>query len=125
MAISLLGNSSPGIFGAAGTPIKIGFSTLPISGVPYLAALFNMVGVLIPVFIMWIATRNRPNKTKEFLNIIPFAIWSGFLFLGPSLLAARFVGQEFPSIVGSIIGLILVLVTIKLKIFTPDRKSVV
>ncbi len=121
LAISLLGNSSPGIFGAAGTPIKIGFSTLPISGVPYLAALFNMVGVLIPVFIMWIATRNRPNKTKEFLNIIPFAIWSGFLFLGPSLLAARFVGQEFPSIVGSIIGLILVLVTIKLKIFTPKE----
>lgn len=122
LAISLLGNSSPGIFGAAGTPIKVGFSTLPSSGVPYLAAIFNMVGILVPVFMMWVVTRGRPNKNKEFLNMIPFALWSGFLFLGPSLLAARLLGQEFPSIVGAIIGLGLVLISVRLKIFTPKEE---
>lgn len=119
LVLSLLGNSAPGIFGAAGTPIKIGYSTLPISGVPYLAALLNMVGVLIPLFMMWFVTRDRQNKNKEFIGIIPFAIWSGLLFLAPSLLAARFIGQEFPTIVGSIVGLVLVLVSIRFKIFTP------
>lgn len=122
LIISLLGNSSPGIFGAAGTPIKVGFSTLSSSGVPYLAALFNMVGVLVPVFIMWVITRNRINKNKEFIQMIPFALWSGFLFLGPSLLAAKFLGQEFPSIVGAICGLVLVLISIKLRIFVPKEQ---
>lgn len=124
LVISLLGNSSPGIFGAAGTPIKVGFSTLPVSGVPYFAAMLNMVGVLIPVFMIWVVTRNRLNKNKEFISMIPFALWSGFLFLGPSLLAAKFIGQEFPTIVGSIIGLVLVLVSIKLKIFTPKEEII-
>jgi lactate permease len=122
LIISLLGNSSPGIFGAAGTPIKIGVSTLPVSGVPYLAAILNMVGILVPVFMMWVVTRNRPNKNKEFVGMIPFALWSGLLFLGPSLLAARFLGQEFPTIVGAIVGLGLVLVSIKLKIFIPNEE---
>ncbi len=122
LIISLLGNSSPGIFGAAGTPIKVGFSNLSSAGVPYLAAIFNMVGIIIPVFMMWVVTRGRPNKNKEFLNATPFALWSGLLFLGPSLLAARFLGQEFPSIVGAIVGLVLVLISIKLKIFTPKEE---
>jgi len=117
----LLGNSSSGIFGAAGTPIKIGFASLPTLKVPYFAALLNLVGVLIPVFMMWIITRNRQNKNKEFWEMIPFALWSGFLFLGPSLLAAKFMGQEFPTIVGSIIGFILILLSIKLKIFVPKE----
>lgn len=124
LIISLLGNSSPGIFGAAGTPIKVGFSTLSVSGVPYFAALLNMIGILIPVFIVWVATRKRPNRNKEFWGVIPFALWSGFLLLGPSLLAAKFIGQEFPTIVGSIIGLVLILLSIKLKIFTPKEEII-
>lgn len=121
LTIGLLGNSSPGIFGAAGTPIRIGLSTLPFEGVPYFAALLNMVGIIIPVFMIWIITRNRPNKNKEFWSTVPFALWSGFLFLGPSFLIAKYIGQEFPTIMGSILGIILIFISIKLKIFIPKE----
>lgn len=119
LIIGLLGNSSPGVFGAAGTPIKIGFSTLNTASVPYLASLFNLVGIIIPVFMMWLVIKDRKDRKKEFLEIIPFAIWSGFIFLVPSVIAAKYLGQEFPTIVGSVVGLVLAILSIKLKIFTP------
>jgi len=119
LIVGLLGNSIPGIFGAAGTPIKVGFSTLNVSSVPFYASLFNFVGLLVPVFMMWIITKGRQNRRKEFLAIVPFAIWSGLLFLVPSFFAAKYIGQEFPSIIGSVVGLSLAVLSIKLKIFTP------
>jgi len=121
LMVGLLGNSSPGIFGAAGTPIKIGFSTLNTTAVPYYASLFNLVGIIIPVFMMWIVMKDRENRKKEFIEIIPFALWSGVLFLIPSLFVAKYLGQEFPTIIGSVIGLILAVLSIKFKIFTPKN----
>lgn len=121
LIVGLLGNSIPGIFGAAGTPIKVGFATLNISGVPFYAALFNFVGILVPVFMIWIITKDRSNRKKEFLSAIPFALWSGILFLVPSFLTAKFIGQEFPSIIGSIVGLTLAILSIKIGLFTPKN----
>lgn len=121
LVVGLLGNSIPGIFGAAGTPIKIGFATLNVSGVPFYAALFNFVGILIPVFMMWIITKGRENRKKEFLEIVPFALWSGILFLVPSFLVANYLGQEFPSIIGSIVGLMLAIFSIKIGLFVPKN----
>lgn len=121
LIVGLLGNSIPGIFGAAGTPIKIGFATLNVSGVPFYASLFNFVGILVPVFMMWIITKGRENRKKEFIEIIPFALWSGILFLVPSFLTANYIGQEFPSIIGSIVGLILAILSIKIGLFVPKN----
>lgn len=122
LVLGLLGNSIPGIFGAAGTPIKVGFSTLNISSVPLYASLFNFVGILVPVFMVWIVVRERQNRKKEFFEVLPFAIWSGLLFLVPSFFAAKYIGQEFPSIIGSVVGLSLAVLSIKLKIFTPKSE---
>lgn len=121
LIVGLLGNSAPGIFGAAGTPIKVGFATLNVSSVPLYASLLNFVGVLVPIFMVWVITKGRENRKKEFLEAIPFAIWSGFLFLVPSFLAAKYLGQEFPTIIGSVVGLILAVVSIKFRIFTPKN----
>jgi L-lactate permease len=115
-----LGNSIPGIFGAAGTPIKVGFATLQTSMVPYYASLFNMVGMIVPVFMMWAITRNRENKNKEFFEIIPFALWSGFLFVFFSFLSG-FLGREFPTILGSVFGLIAALISVKFGLFMPKN----
>lgn len=119
LIVGLLGNSIPGIFGAAGTPIKVGFATLNVSAVPFYAALFNFVGIIVPAFMIWIITKGRPNRKKEFLEALPFALWSGFLFLAPAFLTATFIGQEFPTIIGSIVGLTLAIISIKLGIFVP------
>ncbi len=121
LIIGLLGNSVAGIFGAAGTPIKVGFAGLSVANVPVIASIFNFVGLLIPVFMVWFITKGRPNRKKEFLEAVPFALLSGFLFLVPSFFGAKFLGQEFPTILGSMIGLILATLFIKLKILTPKN----
>lgn len=118
LIVGLLGNSTPGVFGAAGTPIKIGFAGLNTTSVPFFAALLNSVGLIIPVFMLWVITKGRKNRKKEFLEALPFAIWSGIVFVVPSILAVS-LGQEFPSIIGSIVGLIIIIISIRFGIFVP------
>lgn len=119
LVVALLGNSASVVFGAAGTPIRVGFAGLDISSVPYIASLINCVGFIVPIFMLWIITSGRTNGKKEFFGGLSFAIWSGIAFVAPAVLVAAFLGQEFPSIIGSIIGLLLVMLSIKLNIFTP------
>lgn len=121
LVLGLLGNSVPGVFGAAGTPIKMGFIGLDTVGVPMTAALLNCVGFIIPVFMLWIITSGRVNRKKEFFEALPFALWSGLAFVIPSLLAVS-VGQEFPSIIGSIVGLIIIIISIKFKFIIPKKE---
>lgn len=121
LVIGLLGNSTPGVFGAAGTPIKMGFIGLNTIGVPLIAALLNCVGLIVPVFMLWIITEGRENRKKEFLAALPFAIWSGLIFVIPSVLFV-FLGQEFPSILGSLIGLIIIFFSIKTGFLIPKEK---
>ncbi len=123
VVISLLGNSTAGVFGAAGTPIKTGFGDLAGIGVATRASIYNLVGILIPLFMVWFITKGRENSKKLFLGAVPFAIWSGIAFTVPSILTV-FLGPEFPTILGSVIGLMLVLLTIKLKIFIPREELV-
>lgn len=118
--LSLLGNSTSVAFGAAGTPIRVGFEGLNVVGVPYFAALFNLVGLLVPVFMLVFITSQQNDRKRSFLEALPFAIWSGIAFVVPSLLIVP-LGQEFPSIIGSLIGLGLVLITIRLNIFIPKQ----
>jgi len=120
--IALLGNSASVVFGAAGTPIKVGFGTLAGASVPLTAALVNSIGILVPIFMLWFLTKNKENGKKEFVEALPFAIWAGVAFAVPSILIV-FIGQEFPSILGAVIGLALVLLTTKLGFFVPKRES--
>lgn len=120
LVVGLLGNSTPGVFGAAGTPIKVGMAGLNTTGVPFLASLLNLVGIIVPIFMLWVITKGRPNHKKEFFEALPFAIWAGIAFTVPSILFVSF-GQEFPSILGSVAGLILVIITTKLGLFVPKN----
>ena len=118
--IGLLGNSAPGIFGAAGTPIRIGFEGLNVSGVAETAVIINLIGIIVPAAMLWILTSGRQNRRRRFAEALPFAIWSGIAFLVPSIFILP-LGQEFPSIIGPIIGLALVIITSKLGIFIPKH----
>lgn len=121
LVVGLLGNSVPGVFGAAGTPIKMGFIGLNTASVPLISALLNTVGFIIPVFMLWVITSGRQNRRKEFLDALPFAIFSGLAFVIPSLLAVS-LGQEFPSIIGSIVGLIIIVLSVKIGFLVPKEK---
>lgn len=120
LIVGLLGNSVPGVFGAAGTPIKMGFIGLNTTLVPLYSALLNIVGFIVPVFILWIITSGRENRKKEFFDALPFAVWSGLAFVIPSLIFV-FLGQEFPSILGSIAGLIIIIISIKMGFLVPKE----
>jgi lactate permease len=120
VAISLLGNSTSVAFGAAGTPIRVGFAGLEALNIPLYTALINSIGIIVPVFMLFFAVQGRKEKVKEFFEALPFAIWSGVVFTVPSILSVS-LGQEFPSIVGSIVGMILIIITTKLGIFTPKN----
>lgn len=118
VSVALLGNSSSVVFGAAGTPIRVGFAGLNIVNVPLYSALINIIGFLVPVFMLWMITSKQTERKKQFLEALPFAIFSGIAFVVPSVFLV-FLGQEFPSIIGSLIGFLMVLLAIKLKIFLP------
>lgn len=120
VVVSLLGNSTSVVFGAAGTPIRIGFFGLDIANVPFYAALINCVGFIVPLFMLWVIVNDKPNRKQLFWEAVPFAVWSGVIFVFSSLLVVP-LGQEFPSIIGSIIGVLLIFVTTKLGIFVPKH----
>lgn len=123
LVIGLLGNSIPGVFGAAGTPIKVGFTGLNTLGVPLISALLNCVGFIVPVFMLWVMTSHRPNREKEFWDAFPFALLSGLAFVIPSLLAVS-LGQEFPTIIGSVVGILIVIISIKFGFTIPKEEIV-
>lgn len=109
--LSLIGNSTSVAFGAAGTPIRIGFANINLVDIPIYTAAINSIGFLVPVFMIF-------TLNHHLLEVFPFAIISGLLFVVPSYLTV-FLGQEFPSILGSIIGLFLIILFIRLGLFLP------
>src|SRR3990172_10982045 len=117
-SVSLLGNSTSVAFGAAGTPIRTGFAGLDVTGVPQLTATFNLIGFIVPAFMLFLASSFQPDRKRDFLEALPFAVFAGFAFVIPSL-AVVGLGQEFPSIIGSVAGLLIPLAAIKLRLFVP------
>jgi lactate permease len=124
VVISLLGNSTSVAFGAAGTPIRVGFADLNVSSVANYTGAINCIGLLVPLFMLWVAVQGKKDSQVQFWEAVPFALWAGVAFVIPSWLIVS-LGQEFPSILGSIVGLLLVIITIKWNIFVPrvTRKS--
>ncbi|HSV94426.1 MAG TPA: L-lactate permease [Spirochaetia bacterium] len=119
--MSLLGNSSAGVFGAAGTPIRIGFAGLDVTNVPWFAVLFNSVGLLIPVFMVWMLVKNQEKRWTHFFEVLPFALWSGFLFVFSSIVVVG-LGQEFVSIIGSMLAIVMIIISLKLGMFVPKQE---
>lgn len=120
VGISLLGNSASVVFGAAGTPIRVGLAGLPVANVPFYAAGINFIGLLVPVFMLWLLVSSKPDRKQQFFEALPFVFWSGFVFVVCSF-ASVFLGQEFPSILGALAGLLIVFATTKMGLFVPKR----
>ncbi|WP_371930929.1 L-lactate permease [Oceanimonas sp. CHS3-5] len=122
--------STPVSFGAVGTPIIVGVTTgldnaainttlsAAGSGWPaYLqtvtsnvAVTHAIIGILMPLFMCMMLTRffGKEKSWKQGLEILPFAIFAGLAFTVPYALTGVFLGPEFPSLVGGLIGLALV-----------------
>lgn len=146
MAAVMLGmmvQSTPVSFGAVGTPILIGVNkgldsagigatlqSLGSSWDAYLQIITSEVaithaitGTLIPLFMCVMLTRffGENKSWSEGLAIIPFAIFGGLAFTVPYALTGVFLGAEFPSLIGSLFGLAVVVFAAKKGFLVPKK----
>jgi lactate permease len=142
--IGMMIQSTAVTFGAVGTPILIGVrgglasaelnSFLSNNGLElyqYLkiitakAAIFHgIAGTFIPLLMILMMTRffGKNKSWKEGFAIFPFALFGGLAFTIPYTLTGVFLGPEFPSLVGALIGLVIVIGAAKKKFLTPKRE---
>ncbi len=139
--MTLIIQSTPVSFGAVGTPILVGMAeSLNVAQVEEAVAEAGMtygqfidrigvftaiphaiVGTFIPLIICCMMTRFfGANRTyKEGLGIWKLAIFGGLCFTVPYVLFAIFLGPEFPSLIGGLIGLALMTTGVKSGLFLP------
>ncbi|SFC06720.1 lactate permease [Marinospirillum celere] len=143
VVVGMMVQSTPVSFGAVGTPMIVGvgagldqagigaalegvgsswdiFFQLIVSEV---AITHGIVGILMPLFMVSVMTRFfGANKSwKEGLAIAPFAIFAALAFVIPYALAGVFLGPEFPSMIGGLVGLAIVVPAAKAGFLIPKE----
>ncbi|GAC19965.1 L-lactate permease [Paraglaciecola arctica] len=131
VSLALIADSSAVSFGAVGTPvlvgIKRGLSEVSASQLQDIAttaiSIDLFVGIFIPLIMVSILTRfwGENQSYKEGLALWPFAIFSGLAFIFPAWVVANLLGPEFPSIIGGLIGLVLVISAVKIGFLVPKK----
>ena len=135
--------STPVSFGAVGTPLLVGVqgglqkdtmtTLLTANGsswneffqviVSQVAILHALCGILMPTLLVMFMTRffGRNRSWTEGLAILPFAIFGALAFVVPYALAGVFLGPEFPSLLGALIGLGIVSAAAKVGFLVPKK----
>lgn len=115
VSLALIADSAPVSFGAIGTPVLVGigqgvpgieYSQLQTLAVTAMSIDF-FIASFIPLMMTLLLTRLfGANKSwREGFQIWPFALISGVMFTAPAWLVAHFIGVEFPSLLGGLIGI--------------------
>ena len=140
--------STPVSFGAVGTPILVGVSTglagegtidafadsigaessrdlLALIGLR-VAILHAIIGTLIPLLVVTLMTRffGRNRSLFEGLAVWRFAIFAALSMTIPSVTVAYFFGPEFPSLLGGLIGLAIVIPAARLGFLMPPKDQI-
>ncbi|WP_335872768.1 L-lactate permease [Bacillus sp. 2205SS5-2] len=145
VSLALIADSSAVSFGAVGTPVIVGVDQGLREGASvaqgvqdvlgdgtmsgYLqevatSAVFIdlFVGSFIPLILVGMLTRffGENRSWKEGLALWKFAIFAGFSFTIPAFLVATLLGPEFPSIIGGLVGLAIVVPAAKKGFLLPE-----
>lgn len=121
VAVALIGDSTAVAFGAVGTPIRLGFAGLDTSGVGFYAGIVGLVaGTFVPLMMVAVVVYLSDKKWQHVKEMIPFSLLAGLCFTVPYFLLSIF-DAEFPSLLGSLIGLALMVFFIKKKTFLPKK----
>jgi L-lactate transport len=135
VVLGLMIQSTPVTFGSLGTPIVVGLSNGLVTGFAdetakqsfLLAATveIGLIHAIIGTFMPWlmivisIYLFGKPEDRRKALTIAPFALFSGLSFTLPYLLTAVYLGPEFPSLVGAMAGLLIVITAVRLRFLLP------
>ena len=137
--------STPVSFGAMGTPILVGVGT-GLSADPEMSAyaaargfsefelflefiatkvalVHAMAGTFIPLLVTSVMTRffGARRSFAEGFQVWQFALFAAFSMTIPYLLVATYLGPEFPSMFGGMIGLAIVVSAAKAGFLIPDK----
>ncbi len=139
--------STPVSFGAAGTPILVGVNT-GLSADPALVAygmervggewadflrfvgfrvamLHAIAGTLVPLILVSFMTRffGERKSFAEGLQVWKFALFAALSMTIPYLIAGYFLGPEFPALVGSLVGLAVVVLAARRGFLVPKPEE--
>ena len=141
--VSLVANSTPVSFGTVGTPTIIGIGTslntpsvlhalsqndMSFSQLIHEIGVWTAIqhaipGILMPLVIVMLLTRffGEKKSIKEGLEIWPYAIFAGLCFIVPFLFVAILLGPEFPCLIGSLLGLFILIPLTKAGFLVPKK----
>ena len=144
MAAVMLGmmvQSTPVTFGAVGTPILVGvrggletpelsaqLAAVGLTFNDYLrlitvraAVIHGITGTLMPLLMVVMMTRffGKNKSWTEGLSMAPFAVFSGLAFTVPYTLTGILLGPEFPSLLGALVGLAIVVAAARRRFLLP------
>ncbi|WP_281645833.1 L-lactate permease [Parendozoicomonas sp. Alg238-R29] len=141
--VGMMIQSTPVSFGAVGTPIIIGVNKgldtqtigeqLVAHGSSWdaflqlitseVAIIHAVVGTLMPLFMVMMMTRffGQNKSWKDGLQVLPFALFAGLAFTIPYAFTGVFLGPEFPSLLGGLVGLAVVTTAAKAGFLMPKK----
>ncbi|HEY7886358.1 MAG TPA: L-lactate permease [Cellvibrionaceae bacterium] len=115
VSLALIADSAAVSFGAVGTPVLVGIAQgLPDTTSAELAqialtaiSIDIFVASFLPLIMCALLTRfyGQRRSWKEGLALWPFALLAGLAFTLPAWLVTWLLGPEFPSVLGALIGL--------------------
>jgi lactate permease len=114
-SLALLANTIPALFGAAGTPIKVGFAGLPTDQVPpYAALLVLLPAVILPFIFKNFLEHLKLLKDSQGYRNKFLTLSAGLAFAIPFVFFSRY-NPAFTSIAASLIGVFIWLLVLKWK----------
>ncbi|RXE49030.1 L-lactate permease [Chromohalobacter israelensis] len=141
VTVGMMIQSTPVSFGAVGTPIVVGVTgglnrnaiteQLTANGSSWesffrliaseVAITHAIVGILMPLIMVIVMVRffGANRSWKEGLSITPFALFTGIAFVVPYALVGVVLGPEFPSMIGALVGLAIVVPAAKKGFLLP------
>ncbi len=133
--LGMMVQSTAVTFGAVGTPILVGVrgglqsesfdAMLASAGFNFsdflqmvterVVIFHGLAGILIPLLMVSIMTRyfGKNKSWKEGLSLFPFLVFGGLAFTIPYAITGFLLGPEFPSLLGSLIGLAIITTLIR------------
>ena len=142
--IGLMIQSTAVTFGAVGTPILVGvdnglggeqmqayLTAHELTRAQFLqqvtvraAAIHAVTGTLMPTLMVMMMTKfyGQERSWTAGLSILPFTLLGGLAFSVPYFLTAWLLGPEFPSLVGAMIGLVIMTWAAKKKFLVPTQR---
>ena len=130
VVVALICDSACVAFGAIGTPVVQAIACLgpEIATEGYVGTMslwtaipHGVVGTVLPFIAVAIMCKffSKERCVKPALQALPFALFAGLCFTVPYVLVNIFVGYEFPSLFGALIGLVLTVIAAKCNFLTP------